>query len=114
MNTSKVIKLGLLALVTCAGQAASAKCLIRLSLCKKMGIHQPTTFFDTLAGVDVNPELCLRRARDYFVTCNSNQEVGAEYYSSGVLTVSAYANSGGVTMWTKNAAGQWIRLSGKY
>lgn len=110
----KLIKLMIIGLIFTASAAAQANCRITLKLCKPLGIAGQTAFADAYDGSAVNPNRCLQRAREYHTYCKSKQEVGAEFYVNGVLTISAYVTDTSSNLWTKAANNQWILIPGGY
>lgn len=110
----KLIKLMIVAATLAISSAAQAECKITLSLCKPFNINKFTTFADTFEGANLDPNRCLKRAREYLTHCNSKQEVGAEFYVNGVFTISAYVTQTTSNLWTKSAGGLWIHIPGGY
>ena len=108
----KALKRIAAALTLMTSMSAAADCQITLSMCKPMGIRAYTHFMDAYKGSDKDPNRCLARARDYFNYCNSNQEVGADFYVGSVLTVGNYVTGTTSQLWTKTATGLWVRLPG--
>ncbi len=104
----KLLKLFIASLILTATASAHADCTIVLSMCKPLGINKKTAFADAYDGSHVNPNRCLKRAREYHTYCNSKQEVGAEFYVKGVLTISNYVTDSTSYLWTRAANGQWI------
>jgi hypothetical protein len=110
----KLIQSLAVTLLTMTSAHAFADCTIVLSLCKPLGIHSSTSFADNYQGADRNPRRCLLRAREYLNSCRSNQMVGAEFSIKGQLTVSTYVTPTQSSIWTKDTAGSWIQIPGKY
>lgn len=104
----------ILGLVLTASASANADCKIVVQLCKPLGIRTPTRFADSDSVANAHPNSCLQRARAYHSYCNSNQEVGAEFYVNNTLTISSYVTATSSNLWTKSAAGHWIYIPGGY
>jgi len=109
-----ILKLMLVAVVMMFSASAFAECYITLSLCKPMGIRKATTFADSYDGSSKHPHRCLLRAREYLNYCKSNQQVGADFYVSGILTIGAYVTPTTSSLWTKSSGGHWIPVLTSY
>lgn len=110
----KFLKMFAVVVAAMASVSASADCRIVLKLCKPIGIKSATTFADAYTGSDKSPQRCLERAREYLNYCNSDQQVGAEFYVNGVLTISSYVTRTSSQMFTKTGNGLWVQILGGY
>lgn len=104
----------LVAFTLCLGSTAFAQCRIVIQQCKALGITSSISFIDNHVTSNEHPNHCLQRSRDYMDICNSSEEVGAEFYVNGVMTIASYVTPNTSYLWTRAANGQWIFIPRKY
>lgn len=95
------------------GQNALAECAIYVQLCPRYPSLGGIYINDTFEGSAVNPNRCLKRAREYQIHCVTppNAYVGAYFHQKGRYTVAQTVMANTTTKWATDAAGQvWIPL----
>lgn len=99
---------------TFSAATAAADCHIWLSACAPQKIAPNSYFVDAYQGSEIDPNRCLRRAREYLTWCgNPPGGVNAYFVRHGQYTLAVHVpRVGASTLYTPNKGGNLVPVTG--
>lgn len=110
---SLMMKLVIGLIATFSATSALADCHIWLSACAPQKIAPNSYFADAYQGSEIDPNRCLRRAREYLGWCgNPPGGVNAYFVRHGLYTIAVHVNRSGSVLYTPNKGGSLVPVTG--